>query len=372
MQQQTALSPAIDEDAPTLVRHQRSRPTAGNKSSALVLTVKTGHHKGEIFRLNPGTNLIGRSLKAEIRLGDDGVSRRHATISIDENNGAIVKDLDSTNGTFVNGKKISATTVKAGDKLRVGSHAILELMLESVSSIKAKRATRQVEQDAPMQRRKSGDAPEIPFLSKFYAMDPQFVVAKPCWGDSGEALDAYERLLRIRKKKLGSRHVAVAEILEVMATALQDNARFEQALDCYQKAHSIYMHSSNLLKPRAARALVRRAQCELSLVRNGAALASFERAEVLLTEECASEYEIACIRLSIARVLWMTKQELARGLRLAQDAELTFKVGGATTAVLQLQANKYARLIESALGREGAGKRNRAQDENPRLLILER
>lgn len=68
----------------------------------------------------PGaTTVIGRTPDADLQIPVSDVSRRHCQISL---NGAkvTVKDLGSSNGTFVNDVKIGETTLRPGDRLRVG------------------------------------------------------------------------------------------------------------------------------------------------------------------------------------------------------------------------------------------------------------
>jgi pSer/pThr/pTyr-binding forkhead associated (FHA) protein len=72
--------------------------------------------------------VVGRDAGSGIRLdGDDFASSRHASIE-PRADGVWVEDLGSTNGTFVNGERISARTlVRAGDAVRIGQ---TELVLE--------------------------------------------------------------------------------------------------------------------------------------------------------------------------------------------------------------------------------------------------
>ena len=68
-----------------------------------------------------GTVSIGRSEESDIFLVDPSVSRNHAEISIDSE-GPMVRDLSSTNGTFVNGERVIATRhVRSGDVLTFGN-----------------------------------------------------------------------------------------------------------------------------------------------------------------------------------------------------------------------------------------------------------
>ena len=62
---------------------------------------------------------IGRSPEADVQLEDSGVSRQHC--EIDEMNGRpIVPDLDSKNGTFINGAAVQQAVVKPEDRITVG------------------------------------------------------------------------------------------------------------------------------------------------------------------------------------------------------------------------------------------------------------
>lgn len=73
---------------------------------------------GEEFTLTFGSLLIGRSDSCDIRVKTGQASREHARIRA-QDDGAIVEDLHSTNGTYVNDKQIEgATLIKPGDVVR--------------------------------------------------------------------------------------------------------------------------------------------------------------------------------------------------------------------------------------------------------------
>ena len=66
--------------------------------------------------------IIGRSILCDIRIRDEKVSRKHAMIRF-ENNNYVIYDLDSSNGTFINGKKINGSTgitLTKGDVIKIG------------------------------------------------------------------------------------------------------------------------------------------------------------------------------------------------------------------------------------------------------------
>ena len=74
-----------------------------------------------IYPLSNGANTIGRGDDCRIRLGDAAVSRTHAKIVVN-GQALILSDLDSTNGTYVNGARIDCTTIlRGGDRVRIGS-----------------------------------------------------------------------------------------------------------------------------------------------------------------------------------------------------------------------------------------------------------
>jgi len=62
-------------------------------------------------------NVIGRASECDISLAAAHLSRRHAQLQIIDNM-LFVKDLDSANGTFLNGKRVAEARVKRGDELR--------------------------------------------------------------------------------------------------------------------------------------------------------------------------------------------------------------------------------------------------------------
>ena len=65
------------------------------------LAAITGKLKGAIFTLDNDALVIGRETAATVCLADAAVSRRHSTIE-KQDDGFVITDLDSLNGTFVN------------------------------------------------------------------------------------------------------------------------------------------------------------------------------------------------------------------------------------------------------------------------------
>ena len=95
------------------------------KRDKAYLIVLTGSNVGEMYRLEDGESVIGRGTAATIRLGDDGISRRHARVVV-ENNKVRIEDLGSANGTLVNGSLVKDAPLRDGDKIQFGSTTILK------------------------------------------------------------------------------------------------------------------------------------------------------------------------------------------------------------------------------------------------------
>ena len=84
------------------------------------LVVEIGPDEGKEFPLR-GTMRIGRSDDSEVALTDAQASRQHAAVSL-EPGGFVVQDLNSSNGTFVNGRKLDEPRLlKDGDRIRVAN-----------------------------------------------------------------------------------------------------------------------------------------------------------------------------------------------------------------------------------------------------------
>ncbi len=88
----------------------------------LTLIALNGQDKGRVFQLNGETpELLGRQAPM-LKLADAQTSRKHAEICL-QNNTWLIRDLGSTNGTWVNGQKITQITeLEVGDRIVMGRH----------------------------------------------------------------------------------------------------------------------------------------------------------------------------------------------------------------------------------------------------------
>jgi len=93
----------------------------GSGSVQLVVRRSSSLEAGAAFPLNSAPVTVGRGGQNDLVLtGDEFASARHARIEV-RGDGAWVQDLESTNGTFVNGARVAgARRLEAGDVLRVG------------------------------------------------------------------------------------------------------------------------------------------------------------------------------------------------------------------------------------------------------------
>lgn len=94
-------------------------PSADASSCSLVGT--GGTFRGTEVALSSGLNTVGRGSECDIVLDAPDISRRHARITW-ESGLSRVEDLNSTNGTFLNGEPVRIADMVDGDEIRFGSH----------------------------------------------------------------------------------------------------------------------------------------------------------------------------------------------------------------------------------------------------------
>lgn len=71
------------------------------------------------FPLNPDRTLVGRKNDCDVRIPVDEVSRHHTEFVI-EGKDVVVRDLGSSNGTFVNNKRVKTAKLSPGDHVIIG------------------------------------------------------------------------------------------------------------------------------------------------------------------------------------------------------------------------------------------------------------
>jgi pSer/pThr/pTyr-binding forkhead associated (FHA) protein len=118
----TDLPEAQELESPPPPPKRTKRP----RGEPRVLVITQGSQTGQSAALADGVIMIGRGADCQIILDDDYVSTRHARV-ISGENGIYVEDMGSTNGSYVNGQRITApTTITMSDTVRIGK-TILKL-----------------------------------------------------------------------------------------------------------------------------------------------------------------------------------------------------------------------------------------------------
>jgi two-component system, NtrC family, sensor kinase len=88
------------------------------------LFVIRGNDQGARFELEDHTLRLGRDSSNDLQIHDTEVSRLHAELRLAEH-GYVISDLSSSNGTFVNGHRISQHVLQSGDQVQVGGTLML-------------------------------------------------------------------------------------------------------------------------------------------------------------------------------------------------------------------------------------------------------
>jgi DNA-binding CsgD family transcriptional regulator len=109
-------------DATTRVRP--FRPAGSSDADIPYVEVLSGVLRGRVFALEPGSNMVGRG-SAQVVLDCDGVSRRHANLTVSSDGVVTLVDLESTNGTFVNGARIDRMALRESDRIQIGPDVAL-------------------------------------------------------------------------------------------------------------------------------------------------------------------------------------------------------------------------------------------------------
>lgn len=100
--------------------HQVALQTRKNEGGTLLRTLTRDDPEGVVHLLNKSSISIGRGPECDIRLRSSSVSRYHAVLRI-SHDAVIFEDMNSTNGCYVNGRRITRQLLKDGDMLKVGA-----------------------------------------------------------------------------------------------------------------------------------------------------------------------------------------------------------------------------------------------------------
>src|ERR1700722_9925239 len=110
--------PAQNEPATPSNRIVLTPPKTSGKPQ-ITVTVLAGPEQGQIFKISRPTSTIGRSNTCEIVVSDPLVSRQHAQIVLGMG-GINLKDMGSTNGTMLNGVRVTESPLRNQGVISVG------------------------------------------------------------------------------------------------------------------------------------------------------------------------------------------------------------------------------------------------------------
>ncbi len=125
------------------------------------LVINSADAQNRTLELRPGTNRVGRANTNEFQLDDPSVSSAHCEI-VQSDQSVLVKDLGSTNGTFIDGEPIQEARLEPGQTLRLGT---LEMVLDPPRPRIAIRLARAAEPEAAAAPPEIPLAPPVPYVS---------------------------------------------------------------------------------------------------------------------------------------------------------------------------------------------------------------
>ena len=113
------------------------KPGAGERERHPALVFLRGELLAAPIPLEREEVTLGRALEADVRVNDARASRIHARIRVERDAATgearyRIEDLDSTNGTLLNGQPISAAYLEDGDKLTIGEHLLRFDLLDDI------------------------------------------------------------------------------------------------------------------------------------------------------------------------------------------------------------------------------------------------
>lgn len=113
-------APSHDQGTPPYPQYEQGHPSGPPAGGGGFRNARLVSGDGRTHPLSMGSTVIGRGDQATLRLPDVGISRRHARIDFD---GAqvVLTDLGSTNGSMVNGQRVSAVALNPGDMIQIGT-----------------------------------------------------------------------------------------------------------------------------------------------------------------------------------------------------------------------------------------------------------
>ncbi|MDO9545676.1 MAG: FHA domain-containing protein [Pelolinea sp.] len=143
------------------------------------LVVKSGDEINKTFFIEKEKNTIGRDPKSDFVIDDIEISRSHLEIIKNENS-VLLEDLNSTNGTFLNGKRLEKiTAITDGDLISLGKNIVLEFIREQTHEDSEPLQNDELVQ--PLELEDENDQPEFrePLENDILEQETEFKEEKP-------------------------------------------------------------------------------------------------------------------------------------------------------------------------------------------------
>ena len=121
------LIQTLDADNQSVV----AQVLAATEPTALLLVLK-GAGRGNRFMVNKAGTTIGRAVDSGIFLDDVTVSRKHATITFEQE--FTFTDSGSLNGSYLNNERASVATLKSGDEIQIGKFHLIFISNKAISN----------------------------------------------------------------------------------------------------------------------------------------------------------------------------------------------------------------------------------------------
>jgi pSer/pThr/pTyr-binding forkhead associated (FHA) protein len=115
-----AVPVVSSHDAVQLQGHAAPQPPHGDE-----LVVVGGGVGADVFVLNGEVTSVGRHEASDVLLDDVSVSRHHAVFTRTASGRVTVRDLNSLNGTYVNGQRVEETTLRSADEIQIGKFKLV-------------------------------------------------------------------------------------------------------------------------------------------------------------------------------------------------------------------------------------------------------
>ncbi len=132
------------------------------------LVVVAGKLRGEEFVLEEGESIAGRDSGCDVHLPVNGISKKHFSITVTGDT-CYLKDMGSSNGTFLNGKVITRATVKNGDKIALPD-TIFQVVYVQEKKIIVKKRVSQDDEDEEEEFIRGGTPPDAPLAKALWVV----------------------------------------------------------------------------------------------------------------------------------------------------------------------------------------------------------